>query len=151
MKRTGFTRQQPAKTPRAAYTPIPLDQRRGAAYARSEAPADPVPKDEPVRSKEYRRLVARFPCISCGKTGRSQHAHANLGKGLGLKVDDREGFPLCADEPGAEGCHTKFDQGKLFQDREAHRAHGAMWAAQTRAMMLERRLWPAGVPKWDEF
>ncbi|WP_347656440.1 LysR family transcriptional regulator, partial [Comamonas thiooxydans] len=38
--------------------------------------------------------------------GYSQHAHLNYGKGLGLKTDDRTGFPLCCSRPGIEGCHV---------------------------------------------
>ena len=112
------------------YTPRP----RPVAKAARELPrAEPVPKADPVRDEAYRRLVAALPCIACGKAGRSQAAHGPaLGKGI--KASDLELFPLCADEPGAIGCHTKFDTYVFFK-AEARREVAAAWAAQTRARL----------------
>lgn len=61
-------------------------------------------KLEPLRSEAYRRYVASFPCFRCGLAGSSQCAHANKGKGMGMKVCDRRTFPLCFP------CHSDFDQ-----------------------------------------
>lgn len=111
----------------------------------------PVPKEELLCSEPYRRLVAGMPCAHCHIEGLSQHAHENLGKGMGLKVDDRRAMPLCCTQPGREGCHDKFDQGRLLPGgREAHRAAGAQWAAETRADIINRGLWPAKLPLWKE-
>lgn len=111
--------------------------------------AEPVEKESAVRSETYRRLVASLPCIHCGKVGRSQHAHENDGKGKGLKLDDRRAMPLCADEPGAAGCHTLFDQYRLLPGgRQAHVEKGREWAARTRAWLVERDLWPPVLPMW---
>ena len=55
----------------------------------------PIEKENAVECEPYRRLVAQLPCMWCGISGYSQHAHLNLGKGLNLKTDDRTGFPLC--------------------------------------------------------
>lgn len=68
------------------------------------------PKVAAIRSEAYRRLIASFPCVSCGVHGRSQAAHANQGRGLGQKASDLDLFPLCADGPGHRGCHSKHDQ-----------------------------------------
>jgi hypothetical protein len=91
------------------------------------------PKDAPVRDEAYRRLVAALPCIACGKRGRSQAAHGPA-LGRGIKASDLELFPLCADEPGAVGCHKKFDTYVFFK-AEARREVAAAWAAQTRARL----------------
>lgn len=113
--------------------------------------AAPIPKTEIVCSERYRRLVASLPCAHCGIYGYSQHAHVNEGKGMGLKTDDRAGMPLCCARPGEEGCHAKFDQYRLLPGgREAHRAAGKKWSAQTRARIKELGLWPANLPQWGE-
>jgi hypothetical protein len=70
------------------------------------------PKTNAVRSEPYRRYVASLPCFACGRAGISQAAHSNSGshgKGLGLKADDRNVFPLCATQPMRVGCHDQFD------------------------------------------
>jgi hypothetical protein len=85
-----------------------------------------VSKDEPARSEAYRRLVAALPCIRCGKPGPSQCAHANTGKGMGIKASDEDSFPLCPP------CHSAFDQGAMFT-KEQRREVEQEWIAQTRA------------------
>lgn len=85
-----------------------------------------------MRDERYRRLVASLPCISCGVWGYSQAAHANTGKGMGLKSDDSTCFPLCADRYMVRGCHSLFDQGALF-DKATRRRLEIEWADKTRA------------------
>ena len=121
----------------------------------AHAPADrhavptTVPKEELLRSKTYRRIVAAMPCKACGLHGHSQHAHENQGKGMGLKVDDRRGFPLCTVVPGRVGCHELFDQYQLVEGgREAHRLLGERWAAETRREIEEACLWPVKLKPW---
>ena len=70
------------------------------------APQHQVPKLEPLRSEQYRRYVASFPCFHCGLAGSSQCAHANKGKGMGMKVCDRRTFPLCFP------CHSDLDNSR---------------------------------------
>lgn len=107
------------------------------------------PKEVPLDCEAYRRLVAALPCAWCGIAGFSQHAHENMGKGLGLKVDDRRALALCCDQPGRPGCHPAFDQYRLLPGgREAHRAWGARMAAATRALILKSGLWPKHLPTW---
>lgn len=109
------------------------------------------PKEDVVSCEPYRRLVASLPCAWCGISGRSQHAHENMGKGWGLKVDDRRALPLCCDHPGQPGCHPAFDQYRLLPGgREAHRSWGARMAAATRALILKSGLWPKQLPEWAE-
>jgi len=93
--------------------------------------------------------VSCLPCIYCGVIGYSQHAHANEGKGMGLKVDDRRGFPLCCSRPGVEGCHAAFDHYHLLVGgREAHREAAERWAARTRAVIRKAGRWPKNLPVW---
>ena len=63
------------------------------------------PKARIVRSESYRRFVASQPCFSCGVSGYSQCAHANAGKGLGMKTCDTRTFPLCGPHGAHMGCH----------------------------------------------
>lgn len=108
-----------------------------------------MPKENPLRSEEYRRLVAALPCIVCGVEGRSQAAHADQGKGMGLKTDDRTVYPACGAAPGRPGCHDTIGaSGALSRDerRSAERLYGAL----TRARIISAGKWPAGLPMWVE-
>lgn len=113
--------------------------------------AEPIEKENPLRSEAYRRAVASLPCTWCGIVGYSQHAHLNLGKGFALKTDDRTGFPLCCARPGIEGCHIAYDQYRLIEGgRDAHHAYGQEWGRITRHTILEQGLWPQRLPLWSE-
>lgn len=110
-----------------------------------------VPKAEILECEAYRRAVAALPCIWCGISDFSQHAHLNLGKGMGLKTDDRTGFPLCCSRPDIEGCHIAYDQYRLVDGgREAHRERGQEWGRITRQTIRESGLWPRRLPLWSE-
>lgn len=155
MKRSGFKSKAPARPAadpdRVRTTPTATPGAWRAPQPIAFVAAVPVLKDDALRSEPYRRLVAAMPCAHCRIEGLSQHAHENLGKGLGLKVDDRKGMPLCCTQPGREGCHEQFDQGRLLPGgREAHREAGARWAAETRADIINKGQWPAKLPLWKE-
>lgn len=111
----------------------------------------PIAKQSQMRSEAYRRAVASLPCAHCGIEGYSQHAHENEGKGKAQKLDDRRAMPLCCDRPGVEGCHTRYDQYRLLPGgREAHRAQGRVWAAQTRQQVEKSGQWPRNLPRWQK-
>jgi len=80
----------------------------------------PTPKDQPLRSELYRRYVAMLPCYCCGVVGYSQAAHADQGKGLALKSDDRTCYPLCGPHPSGShfgtvpGCHHRIGSAGHF-------------------------------------
>ncbi|MEG2769165.1 MAG: hypothetical protein RR943_17070, partial [Comamonas sp.] len=81
-----------------------------AALVSSDMPSCTVIEKEcAIRHDGYRRLVASMRCCWCGREGRSNHAHENEGKGMGLKLDDRRAMPLCVDDMGQHGCHYAFD------------------------------------------
>lgn len=150
LKRSGFRRPTLERV-RTVHTPVPGHLRRGSMALVAGIPASAIEKENPLRSEAYRRLVAAMPCAHCGKGSRSQHAHENFMKGKCLKLDDRRGMPLCCDEPGLEGCHTKFDQYRLLPfGRAAHVVMGQAWAKQTRAAILAAGLWPKNLPLWIE-
>ena len=155
MKRTSFARRAAG----AASTPATtredrLASRAGRAMAEVVPTASsiasistacaPVLKATVVRSDAYTRVVASLPCISCGIPCISQCAHANTGKGMGTKVCDLRSFPLCADQPGRQGCHSRFDQHALFP-KLARRAIEEVWIADTQRRILAMGLWPKGV------
>lgn len=149
LKRSGFKRKTIERT-RSMHTPVPEHLRREVSYARADFAALSVEKENPVRSEAYRRLVASLPCANCGRVGHSQHAHTNAGKAKAMKNDDRDAMPLCADDYGILGCHSRFDRYALFLDRAEHVRMGAEWAAQTRQQIESMGLWPANLPRWAE-
>ena len=152
MKRSAWPRRRAGVSPETPVAPAPPVKRlaRPANYAPATGHATAVKKDAPARSEAYRRIVAEMPCAACGIAGYSQHAHANEGKGMGIKTDDRAGFPLCAPRPGIEGCHARFDQYRLLPGgRDAHAAAGEEWAARTRAAILKAGQWPKNLQKWS--
>lgn len=153
IKRTGFrpraprreardpdrVRTMPTVTPGAFRAPQPV----------AIEPAAPVTKDAPVRSEAYRRAVASLPCVICGTPGHSQAAHANTGKGMGLKACDLTCFPACGPRPGIQGCHAALDQGALFP-KAVRRELEPVWAADTRRKIQAMGLWPKGLPAPDD-
>lgn len=107
-----------------------------------------IKKDHPMRSEPYRRLVAAMPCANCGIEGHSQAAHPTP-TGKGIKEDDRLCFPLCADRPMQQGCHSKFDQYKLIP-KHLMDEYAADWGFLTRGLIAARGLWPANLPRWED-
>jgi hypothetical protein len=94
-----------------------------------------IPKSSPVRSEAYRRYVAALPCFNCGIEQYSQCAHGDEGKGMGLKTDDRTGYPLCSERPGISGCHHFVGRVLSREDRRKMEQAGA---ADTKAKLIEQ-------------
>lgn len=140
-----FGRKTWERKPQPLYAKVEC---RGT-YATPDVRIRASAKSAPVRSERYRRLVAAYPCIHCGIADLSQCAHGNTGKGMGMKTDDRNTFPLCADSPGRPGCHPRFDQHALFPRAVVADIEQA-WAADTRRRINAAGLWPAEVPQWEE-
>jgi hypothetical protein len=111
-------------------------------------PLAPCPKQNAVESEPYRRLVALFPCMSCGIENYSQAAHPPP-TGKGIKEDDRECFPLCCTRLLITGCHVEFDNYRLVPTDQM-REVAAEWGAKTRARIKNLKLWPKGVPEFKE-
>ncbi len=78
-------------------------------------------KQETHRSQAWLKAVASLPCQQCGIEGQTQAAHRNMGKGMGVKVDDALTAALCQD------CHREIDQGKdLSRDERRSRLDAAI-------------------------
>ena len=145
LARTGFAPKsppRPVKTigdgytlrPRAAVTSV------ATTWARI---VTQIPKDAPIESEPYRRLVAARPCINCTLEKHSQAAHPNTNKAKGMKADDRLCFPLC--HVGGNDCHGRFDLYQLY-GRQKQSELEPEWALQTQRGILEDGDWPAGLP-----
>ena len=155
MRRTPFRRAATSATPeteqereqrlmdkarRAMNSVVP----RAAAMGLGSKASAPIPKAAPVRSEAYRRAVATLPCAICGVAGHSQAAHANTGKGMGMKACDLTCFPACGPRPGFQGCHAALDQGALFL-KAVRRELEPVWAADTQRRLLAMGLVPASL------
>lgn len=81
-----------------------------------------------TRSRPYRMAVASLPCYRCGIHGYSQAAHADEGKGMGLKTDDLTCYPLCGARPDNSGCHEYVGRWMLRDQRRGFEQAGAAWA-----------------------
>lgn len=90
------------------------------------------PKSKPWRSEKHRRNVAQLDCVCCGRTGPSQAAHINYGKGLALKVCDSLTFPMCPD------CHRHHDQGGIAKADRWRREWEYVDAARSRLIRQNR-------------
>lgn len=156
MRRTPFRRARASTTPeteqereqrlmdkaqRAMNSAVP----RAATMGLGTTAAATIPKAAPVRSEAYRRVVASLPCVICGTPGHSQAAHANTGKGMGMKACDMTCFPACGPRPGFQGCHAALDQGALFL-KAVRRELEPVWAADTRRKVHSLGLWPKNLP-----
>lgn len=148
-RRTPMRRTAWAPTPRQDRpAPVVRPLVRRGVYT-SDEHMEQRPKAQITQHEGYRRLVAALPCIYCDVLSMSNHAHRNTGKGKGVKTDAREGFPLCVDRPGQEGCHTRHDQRRLIPNlsRELYAALEAEWARRTRAQIIDAGLWPANLER----
>lgn len=145
MKRSGFARKLPAPYVKAErVAPVHARLTVKVNMPRADGTSANLPKEKPVRSEKYRRLVAALPCAHCGIAGHSQAAHADMGKGGHIKSDDRTCYPACADRPGVVGCHTLIGAtGSIHRDER--RALEVEYAAQTRKTIRDAGQWPAGM------
>lgn len=144
MARTGFAPKYPPRPVKVigdGYTIRP----RGPAVSLASVWLHrlvQIPKDAPVESEPYRRLVAARPCINCTLELHSQAAHPNTGKAKGMKADDRLVFPLC--HVGGNDCHGRFDLYQLY-GRQRQSELEPEWALRTQRAILEDGDWPAGL------
>ena len=128
----------PTPTPRAA--PVRIADHKARLVV-------PLPKDAPVRSEAYRRLVADMPCAHCGRQGPSQCAHSDSGgKGMGIKSSDLTCYPACADAPMRRGCHSIIGAAGMFT-RAARTELETQYATQTRAKIVADGSWPESLSK----
>lgn len=102
-----------------------------------------IEKEAAVQHAVYFQLVRMLPCAHCGKHGPSQFCHRDMGKGMGLKTDCREGFPGCPE------CHTLLgSSGRI--PREERRELELKYGRETRAKINDMGIWPKRLPQWKE-
>ena len=112
-----------------AQVALELIANSSRTLARATVAIKPCPKAVLLRDKNYRVAVASLPCYNCGIEGYSQAAHADAGKGMGIKTSDETCYPLCADREGVTGCHSAIGAGAAMS-RDARREFeqaGAQW------------------------
>lgn len=126
------------------YTPKP----REVVLRRDQPPTMvvPLPKSAPWRCEAYRRAVASLPCAHCRMEGRSQAAHSDEGKGLGIKASDATAVPLCADVPGRRGCHSLLGASGVFTQSQ-RRTLEKRYIDETQAALKAAGLWK---PEWEQ-
>ena len=86
------------------------------------------------RSEKFRRLVASLPCQHCGVDGRTQAAHRNEGKGMGLKTSDALVAALCVE------CHAELDNGKRLSRPERQDMWNRAYINTIQALIEQQRL-----------
>ena len=89
-----------------------------------------IPKPSTFRSEKLRRAVADLPCQACGREGFTQAAHANMGKGMGIKVSDALVAALCTK------CHSELDSGGKMS-KVARREFEAEMVLKTYVALIE--------------
>lgn len=135
MKRSGFSRPAPMRTPRQAL--VPRNEPARATMRPSLRFVESITKDTPVRSEKYLRAVASLPCWRCGIQGHTQACHGDEGKGMGLKACDLTAWPGCGPHDGLIGCHAYVGStGKLGRDERRRLEQQA--AADTQVMLIEK-------------
>jgi hypothetical protein len=145
MKRTGFA-------VKVYTTPPPAPPRRverSGVIRRTDKTATSLPKEKLIISEAYRKLVRSLPCARCGHPGPNQFCHADEGKGISLKTDDRRGWPGCGPRGGYVGCHYLVGSSGMFTKRERRKLE-AEYAHWTRVQILDAGAWPKSLPRWIE-
>ena len=109
----------------------------------------PCPKENAITSPAYQAAVRQLPCMRCGIVGFTQFCHADEGKGMGIKTDDRRGWPGCGPHGQEPGCHWYVGTSGNLKQAE-RRALEAAYAAKTRALVLAQGNWPKKLPPFNE-
>jgi hypothetical protein len=129
---------------RAEARPVARLMREPAPFRLGQASR--IKKRAYVRSPALMKAYRLIPCQHCGSDdGTVCGAHSNWavhGKGKSIKADDNRCASLCST------CHGELDQGSRLTENERK---ALWWTAHqdTVQELLERRLWPKGVPVPD--
>lgn len=91
------------------------------------------------RSETLRRAVAELECVNCGRVGWTQAAHANTGKGQGIKASDARIMALCTGGLDHRGCHETLDQGGTMTKHERREWEDVM-TLRTLIALIERKI-----------
>ncbi len=149
MRRTAFRREEGPNVGAGDRPMAPLRKLECEPNYSGSTSGVPIEKENAVECEEYRRLVATLPCSHCFVQGYSQAAHADQGKGQGIKTDDRTCYPACGPREGIPGCHWLIGTSGHIP-KEERRAMEIEYARRTRARIINLGLWPAGLPAWKD-
>jgi hypothetical protein len=164
MKRTPFKRKTPlrsrheptydraehaaARLERIANQRPPMTLHKGVMTKTAAMTA--APKPDSLQHEGYMRLVRTFPCEHCGRAGPSEFAHADQGKGQGIKSDCRIGTSLCKwRSPEEPGCHWLIGTKRIYPKAQRRELEEQM-AARTRARVIAAGQWPKNLPMLEE-
>lgn len=145
MKRSGFARKRYLPPPPA---PVRRSTRAGV-ICRIDPHVLAIPKENLIVLEAYRALVRQLPCARCGRPPPNQFCHADEGKGMALKTDDRRGWAGCGPHDGLMGCHYLLGCTGYFSQRERRRLERE-YARWTRYQILAGGLWPPELPLLPE-
>ena len=145
MKRSGFAVKRYIP---AASAPARKSTRRGI-MARVDGSVRAHPKQHVFVSQVYRSLVRLLPCAHCGQPPPSEFCHSDEGKGMGIKTDDRRGWPGCAPHASEMGCHHLIGMTGTYPKAQRRQLENA-YAAWARSQIMEAGEWPATLPLWQE-
>jgi hypothetical protein len=140
----------PAK---AKKSPFPAKRPSKKPAPKSDKSMLALPKENASQSGAYMAAVRKLACRRCtyqppvGQP-RNQFAHADQGKGKGIKTDVREGASLCGPHDGQPGCHWLVGTSGQIP-KEERRLLEKSYAASTRAEINRLGLWPKKLPKWQ--
>jgi hypothetical protein len=106
-----------------------------------------VAKEDASQSAAYMAAVRALGyCMRCGctlKKGEAQFAHADQGKGMGIKTDARRGWCACA------GCHFHVGTSGRMPKAERRDEEDRL-AFKTRALVRKAGTWPKALADWPE-
>jgi len=152
LRRSGPLRRTGFKRPTYVPPPSPPVTRGGGGVIRriDDAPIT-IQKENVITSLAYQALVRKLPCARCGIVGFSQFCHSDEGKGIGIKTDDRRGWPGCGPhlEGGqmVNGCHWFVGTSGSLKQAERRELEARM-SAETRLQILRQGAWPKSLPLW---
>jgi hypothetical protein len=145
VKRSGFERPRYVTAPPAPPRPIS----RHVVWEMSSNQVRSAPKSPVLVHEVYRRLVRQLPCARCGYAGATQFCHADQGKGMSFKTDDRSGWAGCGPHDGWAGCHHLVGSSGHYP-KERRRVLEEIYARWTREQIRDAGAWPIDLPQWPE-
>lgn len=109
-----------------------------------------VAKENALQHAGYMAAVRDLGyCMLCKRSCRPEFAHADFGKGKGIKTDVRLGWPGCGAGPWGPGCHWLVGTSGQYP-KEERRALEADLARRTREAVKAAGTWPKRLPEWRE-
>jgi hypothetical protein len=150
LKRTGFAAKWAPRPARQWTGALPTARTVVAVIASAFRDVTPMPKENAMQHEGYMAAVRKLSCRRCGwyREGWMQFAHADQGKGMGIKTDCRLGSALCGPHDDILGCHW-FVGTSGRMSKGGRREFEDYAGASTRAEIIDRGWWPKSLPLWE--